>query len=63
MRSAEANRTTTVTGPLGAPVEAGWRLAGETAVIETARASGLALLGGASGNDPLRASTRRDGTS
>ncbi|MBX3284233.1 MAG: glycerate kinase [Actinobacteria bacterium] len=52
-----ANRTTTVTGPLGAPVEAGWRLAGRTAVIEMARASGLALVGGAEGNDPLAAST------
>lgn len=40
------NRTTVVTGPLGAPVEAGWRLDGTTAVIESARASGLALLEG-----------------
>ena len=30
------NRTTTVTGPLGAPVEAAWRLDGRTAVIEMA---------------------------
>lgn len=40
------NRTTTVTGPLGAPVSAGWRLEDGTAVIESARASGLALLTG-----------------
>lgn len=52
-----ANRTTTVTGPLGEPVEAGWRLAGRTAVIEMARASGLALVGGPEGNDPIAAST------
>lgn len=52
-----ANRSTTVTGPLGEPVEAGWRLAGRIAVIEMARASGLALVGGAEGNDPIAAST------
>lgn len=52
-----ANRTTTVTGPLGVPVEAGWRLAGRVAVIEMARASGLALVGGPEGNDPIAAST------
>ena len=40
------NRTTTVTGPLGAPVSAGWRLEDGSAVIESARASGLALLTG-----------------
>jgi glycerate kinase len=55
------NRTTVVTGPLGAPVEAGWRLAGGLAVIETAAASGLALLGGAAANDAVRASTRGSG--
>ena len=36
-----ANRITTVTGPLGEPVEAGWRLDGTSAVIEMATASGL----------------------
>ena len=36
------NRTTVVSNPLGDPVEADWRLAGRTAVIEMARASGLA---------------------
>jgi glycerate kinase len=56
-----ANRTTTVTGPLGAPVEAGWRLDGRTAVIEMARASGLELVGGAEANDPIAASTAGTG--
>ncbi|MGK2947260.1 MAG: glycerate kinase family protein [Acidimicrobiales bacterium] len=55
------NRTTTVTGPLGQPVEAAWRLDGRTAVIEMARASGLALVGGAEGNDPVAASTAGTG--
>jgi glycerate kinase len=51
------NRTTTVTGPLGDPVEAGWRIDGQLAVVEMARASGLALVGGAEGNDASAAST------
>lgn len=55
------NRTTTVTGPLGDPVEAAWRLDGRTAVIEMARASGLDLVGGADGNDPVAASTAGTG--
>lgn len=55
------NRTTVVTGPLGEPVEAGWRLDRRTAVIEMARASGLALAGGADGNDPIAADTRGTG--
>jgi glycerate kinase len=46
-----------VTGPLGKPVDAEWRLRDGTAVIEMARASGLALVGGAEGNDPVQAST------
>jgi glycerate kinase len=50
-----------VTGPLGDPVEAGWRLEGETAFVEMARASGLELAGGAGANDPLRATTRGTG--
>jgi len=56
-----ANRTTVVRDPLGRPVEAGWRLAGRTAVIEMARASGLALVGGAEANDPVAASTAGTG--
>ncbi|WP_432974698.1 glycerate kinase family protein [Dactylosporangium sp. CA-233914] len=56
------NRWTEVTGPLGLPVKAGWRLdAGGRAVIEMARASGLVLAGGAEGNDPYRASTHGTG--
>jgi glycerate kinase len=51
------NRTTTVTGPLGDPVVAGWRLAGSTAVVEMAQASGLDLVGGPEDNDPVAAST------
>ncbi len=52
-----ANRTTSVTGPLGDVVEAGWRSVGRTAVIESAQACGLALVGGAEGNDAVSAST------
>src|SRR5262245_13242047 len=51
------NRTTTVTGPLGDPVTARWRLDGRTAVVEMAQASGLALVGGPEGNDPIGASS------
>ena len=50
-------RHTRVTGPLGTPVDAEWRLRDSTAVIEMARASGLALVGGAEGNDPVQASS------
>ncbi len=52
-----SNRTTTVTGPLGDPVEARWRLDRRTAVIEMAEASGLLLVGGGEGNDPIAADT------
>ena len=52
-----ANRRATVTGPLGQPVEAAWRLDGRTAVIEMAQASGLELAGGPEGNDPIAADT------
>jgi glycerate kinase len=52
-----ANRTATVTGPLGDPVEAAWRLDRRSAVIEMARASGLEVVGGPEGNDPVAAST------
>jgi glycerate kinase len=55
------NRITTVTGPLGDPVDAEWRLAKGTAVIEMALASGLTLAGGAAGNDPLNATTTGTG--
>ena len=56
-----ANRETVVTGPLGDPVRAGWRLAEGVAVIESARASGLELAGGRGGNDPVHATTRGTG--
>jgi len=56
-----ANRTSTVTGPLGDPVTAPWRLSRGTAVIEMARASGLALVGGADRNDPMAATTAGTG--
>ena len=55
------NRSSVVTGPLGDPVEAGWRLDGGTAVIEMARASGLDLAGGPVGNSPLDATTAGTG--
>ena len=55
------NRTSTVTGPLGDPVEAEWRFHRGTAVIEMARASGLTLIGGPSNNDAVAASTTGTG--
>ncbi len=51
-------RRTSVTGPLGDPVEAEWAVLPDgTAVIEMANASGLSLV--RNRNDPLRASTAR----
>lgn len=55
------NRTTTVIGPLGHPVEAQWRLHRGVAVIEMARASGLTLAGGPEKNDPMNATTAGTG--
>lgn len=55
------NRYNVVTGPLGEPTKAGWRLDGERAVVEMALASGLSLAGGQSANDPLGATTRGTG--
>jgi len=53
------NRRTVVTGPLGEPVEAEWRLEADgTAIIEAALACGLSLAGGPRRNDPLGATTR-----
>ncbi|HEX3946933.1 MAG TPA: glycerate kinase, partial [Acidimicrobiales bacterium] len=58
-------RLTQATGPLGDPVLAEWRMlsnrsaAGElTAVIETARVAGRALVPRPVGDDPVRATTR-----
>ncbi|HNJ23710.1 MAG TPA: glycerate kinase, partial [Microthrixaceae bacterium] len=56
-----ANRSSVVSGPLGDPVEAAWRLHRGRAVIEMARASGLELVGGAEGNDAVAASTHGTG--
>lgn len=56
-----ANRTTEVTGPLGDHLTASWRLQGGVAIIEMALASGLELVGGAEGNDPLAASSSGTG--
>ncbi len=53
-----ANVHDEVTGPLGEPVHAAWRLDGRAAVIESAAASGLVLAGGAEANDPWGATTR-----
>lgn len=55
------NRTTTVTGPLGDLVDAAWRRSGTAAVVEMAQASGLDLVGGRQGNDPVAASTHGTG--
>lgn len=57
-----ANQISTVTGPLGQPIQAAWQLnpAG-TAVIEMARASGLQLAGGPEENNPLDATTAGTG--
>jgi glycerate kinase len=56
-------RTSRVHGPLGDPVIAEWRMLEDdtTAVVEMAAASGLALVGGPLGNDPVRADTRGTG--
>ena len=51
-------RMSRVTGPLGEPVNAEWGLRDGSAVVEMARASGLALV---EANDPLAATTRGTG--
>jgi len=55
------NRVSEVTGPLGDPVRAAWQLRRDTAVIEMAAASGLALVGGSAHNDALAATTTGTG--
>ena len=56
-----ARRTTTVTGPLGDPVDAEWAILGDgTAIVEMARASGRALVA-PDRRDPLGVSTRGTG--
>ena len=54
-------RTAVVHGPLGDPVRAVFALRGDTAVIELAQASGLALVPDGRSAEPLRASTRGTG--
>ena len=55
-----SRRRAAVTGPLGDPVEAEWGMLPDgTAVVESARASGLALVDGP--NDPLAATSRGTG--
>ncbi len=54
-------RTAEVMDPLGRLVTAGWKLDGSTAVVEMAQASGLALVGGPEGNDPVSADTAGTG--
>ena len=51
------NKFVTVADPLGRLIEAGYRLDGRDAFIEMSAASGLALVGGANGNDPVAADT------
>ncbi len=56
-----APRSAVVSGPLGKPVEAEWRMLesadGATAVVEMSRAAGRALLPRPHGDDPVRADT------
>lgn len=56
-----ANKTTTVAGPLGEPVDAGWRLEGRVAFVEMAAASGLLVVGGPEANDAVDADTTGTG--
>jgi glycerate kinase len=51
------NRQSRVRGPLGEIVQAGWRLDGDTALVEMAQASGLEIVGGSARNRPLDATT------
>src|SRR3974390_1317944 len=53
--------TSSVTGPDGRPVLAGWRSGAGLAVVESAQASGLLLAGGQRGNQPLSATSRGTG--
>ena len=57
--SAGERRRARVTGPLGELVTAEWGMRADAAVVEMARASGLALVAGR--NDPLRATTHGTG--
>lgn len=56
-------RLVMVRDPLGRPTQAEWRMLddGRTAVVEMALASGLEVVGGPEGNDPVRADTAGTG--
>ncbi|MDQ1393924.1 MAG: glycerate 2-kinase [Acidimicrobiaceae bacterium] len=54
-------RRADVRDPLGRIVSAPWKIDGTTAVVEMAQASGLVLVGGAEGNDPVTADTAGTG--
>lgn len=56
--SVDRPRRSLVTGPLAKPVRASWALVGSRAVIESARACGIPLVGGPATNDPVAATTR-----
>ena len=60
-RPGDVRERVEVEGPLGRPVVAEWLRLGDVAVVEMAQASGLALAGGAEGNDPMAATTRGTG--
>ena len=55
------NRVTEVTAPDGRPAPAAWRLDADRAVVESALASGLHLVGGRAGNDAVAATSRGTG--
>lgn len=57
------NRSDTVAGPDGSPIEVAWRLDADTglAVIESSLASGLVVAGGKQHNDPMTATSRGTG--
>src|ERR1700722_8293934 len=54
-------RSVVVKDPLGRPVTAEWKIDGSTGVVEMAKASGLTLVGGPDGNDPVAADTAGTG--
>ena len=53
--------STVVTAPDGSPVTARWRIGDRLAVVESAQASGLSLVGGSEGNDAMTATSRGTG--
>ncbi len=47
-----------VTSAMGKKIGANYKMYGDTAIIEMARAAGLTLVGGVQGNDPMAATTK-----